>query len=102
MKKSILLFTVALGVLTACNPIKEEKDMAMKHGKAILGAFDRMLDPLRILFERLVSVKTKEESDEVVSEINEMIERLENNDDKNLTQAVEDLLADNFNKEEKE
>lgn len=81
---------------------EEEKDMAMKHGKAILGAFDRMLDPLRILFERLVSVKTKEESDEVVSEINEMIERLENNDDKNLTQAVEDLLADNFNKEEKE
>jgi hypothetical protein len=29
MKKSILLFTVALGVLTACNPIKEEKDMAL-------------------------------------------------------------------------
>lgn len=25
MKKSILLFAVALGLLTACNPIKEEK-----------------------------------------------------------------------------
>ena len=26
MKKSIILFTVALGLLTSCDPIKEEKD----------------------------------------------------------------------------
>ena len=29
MKKSILLFAVALGMLTACDPIKESKDMAV-------------------------------------------------------------------------
>ena len=29
MKKSILLFAVALGMLTACDPIKDSKDMAI-------------------------------------------------------------------------
>ena len=74
----------------------EKSPDAIRHGKEILRAFDHMLDPLRILFEQLLHASTKEESDSIVAEINQLIESLEVNDDHGLTQAVEALLSDNF------
>ena len=81
------------------NTRDSEAKSNIEHGKEILGAFDKMLDPLRILFEQLVNVKTKEESDEVVKEINDTIQQIETNDNEQLTKAVEELLTENFNKD---
>lgn len=73
-----------------------KNDDEVRHGVNILKAFDLMLDPLRVLFERLLTAKTKEESDSIVMEINDTIESIETSDDNELTKAVTQLMVDGF------
>ena len=78
----------------------EENDV--KHGVKILRAFDNLLSPIRALFDKLLHATTKEESDGIVSEINEKINELETSDDPELVKAVEQLLVDSFDEKKDE
>lgn len=70
----------------------------VKHGVSILKAFDKVLEPIRQLFNRLLSAKTKEESDGIVTELNGKIKEIEESEDNELIQAVQDLMKSEFEK----
>jgi len=74
----------------------------VKHGKSILSAFNKMLAPIRELMARLFSTDDKEESQEIINELNKKITELEETDDVKLTEAVNQLLTDEFEKTGKE
>ena len=78
----------------------EKEDTDVKHGVGILKAFDKILEPIRALFERLLKAGSKEESDGIVQEINGKIEELEASEDNELVDAVKQLMKDEFEKEE--
>lgn len=74
----------------------EPKEDDVKHGVGILKAFDKMLAPIRTLFNKLLKATTKEESDAIVSEINGEIKKIEESDDSELVKAVTQLMVDGF------
>lgn len=74
----------------------------VRHGVSILKAFDRMLAPIRELFKRLFGAKTKEESDAIVSKINDEMRKIEESDDTELKKALEALMKEEFEKENEE
>ena len=78
----------------------EKEDTDVKHGVGILKAFDKILEPIRVLFERLLKAGSKEESDGIVQEINGKIEELEKSEDNELVDAVKQLMKDEFEKED--
>lgn len=82
-------------------PSTEESE-EVEHGVSILRAFDKVLKPIRALFQKLFAAKTKEESDAMVAELNEKIREIEESDDTELRKAVEKLLVDEFSKKEEE
>lgn len=75
------------------------KEDEIKHGVSILKAFDKMLEPIKALFKKLFSAKTKEESDSIVSEINAEIQKIEESEDTELQKALEKLMTEEFEKE---
>lgn len=80
--------------------VNEPSKDDVKHGASILSAFDKVLEPLRALFEKLFKATTKEESDTIVSEINQEMKRIEESENGNeLVQAVEQMMKDEFEKE---
>lgn len=74
------------------NPQEDE----VRHGMSILKAFDKMLAPIKALFQKLFTAKTKEESDAIVSEINGEIQKIEEADDNELIKAVTQLMFESF------
>ena len=76
--------------------ITKPNESEVKHGVGILKAFDSMLAPLRRLIEKLFTAKSKAESDSIMADINEEVNRLESADDSELAKAVETLLIDAF------
>ena len=81
-------------------PRSESDDADVKHGVEILKAFNKVLEPIRALFQRLFTAGSKEESDAIVQEINEKIEDVEKSEDNELVKAVNQLLKDEFEKKE--
>lgn len=77
-------------------PTKED----VKHGVSILQAFDKVLTPIKELFKKLFTAKTKEESDQIIEELNTEINRIEESEDTELVQAVQDLLKEEFERKE--
>ena len=77
----------------------DEKNDDVKHGVSILKAFDKVLAPIRELFQKLFEAKTKEESDGIVKEINDEIEKINSSEDNELIDAVTNLMKDEFEKE---
>lgn len=79
-----------------------EEGTKAKQGSALLRAFDKMLLPLRKLFAKLLHAKDKDEEQQIASEIDQEIARLENADDTEYQKAVETLLKEEFEKTAKE
>lgn len=75
-----------------------EEDDNVKHGVSILKAFDKILQPIRNLFSKLLSAKTKAESTGIVKEINDEIEKINGSEDNELIDAVTNLMKDEFEK----
>ncbi len=67
-----------------------------KHGIAILKTFDSLLAPIRALVQRLLSARTKEESDSIMSDLNDKMSELEQAGETELEKAVEALLVEGF------
>ena len=80
----------------------EPSEDDVRHGVSILKAFDKMLAPIRTLFNKLLMATTKEESDGIVSEINGEIKKLEDSEDSELVKAVTQLMVDGFENGENE
>lgn len=78
--------------------INNPTEADIKHGTSILSAFDKVLQPIRNLFSKLLSAKTKEESDGIVTEINTEIEKINSSEDNELIQAVQALMKESFEK----
>lgn len=74
----------------------------VKKAVPILKAFDKVLAPIRELFARLVKAKDKAESDGIVQEINDEIQKIEQSDDNELVKAVETLMLDAFEEKKDE
>ena len=72
----------------------------IQHGVSILKAFNKVLEPIRALFQRLFAASSKEESDAIVQEINGKIDEIEKSEDNELVEAVNKLLKDEFEKEQ--
>lgn len=79
--------------------VTNPKDDDIRHGVGILKAFDKVLSPIRALFDKLLKASTKEESDGIVSEINEKIREIEESEDNELVEAVHRLMKEEFEKE---
>lgn len=77
----------------------DEKNDDVKHGVSILKAFDKVLAPIRELFQKLFEAKTRDESDGIMKEINDEIEKINSSEDNELIDAVTNLMKDEFEKE---
>lgn len=76
-----------------------EEDDNVKHGVSILKAFGKVLNPIRELFMKLFEAKTRDESDGIVKEINDEIEKINSSEDNELIDAVTNLMKEEFEKE---
>lgn len=76
----------------------DEKNDDVKHGVSILKAFDKVLAPIRELFMKLFKAKTRDESDGIMKEINDEIEKINSSEDNELIDAVTNLMKDEFEK----
>ena len=80
--------------------ITQAKESDVKHGVSILKAFSKVLDPIRKLFAKLFAAKTREESSQIAAEIDAKIKEIEESDDNELIQAVQQMMAEEFEKED--
>ena len=79
--------------------IVEPSNDDVKHGVSILKAFDKILDPIRELFNKLFEAKSREESRQIADEIDAKIKEIEESDDNELVDAVHTMLKEEFEKE---
>ena len=98
-KKEVVVENDEQATEVAEEKIREPSKADIKHGTSILSAFDKILQPIRNLFSKLLSAKTKEESEGIVSEINAKINEIEESEDNALVDAVHTLLKEEFEKE---
>ena len=74
----------------------------VKKAVPVLKAFDKILAPIRELFDRLLKAKDRAESDGLVQEINQKIQEIEESDDSVFVDAITNLMMDEFEKKEEE
>ena len=82
--------------------ISKPNERDVQHGVGILKAFDKILSPIRELFDRLLKAKDRAESDGIAQEIKERIQEIETSDDNELVKAVEKMMLDEFENKEGE
>lgn len=98
-KKEVVVENDEQATEVAEEKISEPDKDNIKHGASILSAFDKILQPIRNLFSKLLSAKTKEESDGIVKEINDEIDKINSSENNELIDAVTKLMQDEFEKE---